>query len=81
MAVNLKERRTAVYVACEDFNFFWSERDVAQMEHMWREGLPVSDMAVAFRRDPDEVALLVMDRVRHGYIHKRRGGVYGDKRE
>jgi hypothetical protein len=72
---------TAVYVAGETLNFLWSAQDVVDFDRMWRQGVSVAEISTVFNRDPDEVVILVIDRVHGGYIHKRSGGVYGNKRE
>lgn len=76
----LKKRRRNVYVALEDMDFTWDEDEVSEFDRMWDEGLSVYDIARAFDRDPDEVALLVMDRVRAGMIEKRKNGIWGRRR-
>jgi hypothetical protein len=75
-----RHQRRMVYVALEDMNFIWDARDVEQFDHMWREGLSLIDIARALDRDPDEVALLVMDRARKGRVQSRRGGIFGNRR-
>lgn len=74
-----KERHTR-YIAGEDMDFVWCEREVREFDHMWRGGLSVWDIARAFDRDPDEVLILVIDRVRGGHIEPRKHGVYGRRR-
>jgi hypothetical protein len=58
-------------------NFVWDEREVLEFDHMWNEGLSIPDIARAFGRDPDEVAVLTIDRARRGHISKRAGGALG----
>jgi len=55
--------RLQIYVALEDLDFTWCER---------RE-IPVVG------RDPDEVAILIMDRVRKRLLRSRPGGVFGEE--
>lgn len=68
------------YIACEQVNFTWSDLDVLQADHMWREGLSIEDMAVAFNRPVNEVFILLLDRLDSGRIKKRRGGMFGNAR-
>lgn len=75
--VLLKHQRQNIYVACENFDFVWDERDVVEFDRMWNEGLSLYDIAKVFKRDPDEVAILVMDRAKQGFIKRRKGGVQG----
>ena len=71
------EERSKVYVACEEVNMIWDERDVVAFDSMWNEGLSIGDIANAFERDADEVVMLVMDRARKGFITRRQNGLYG----
>jgi len=75
--VELKHRRQNIYVACEDLDFVWDEKDVKQFDRMWEEGLSLPDIARAFGRDENEVAILAIDRRMKGYIQAREGGVWG----
>ncbi len=65
------------YVACENLDFTWSKDDVAALRELWREGHAVPDMAKYFKRKEEEVALLVIDQSRKGFIKQRRGGLLG----
>ena len=74
--------RLSVYVALEDVNFIWCEiTEIPIVEKMWREGAPIWEIAERVERDVDEVALLIMDRVRKGQIKPRPRGAYGRRRE
>jgi len=73
----LKKQRQKVYIACENLDFVWDEREVHEIEHMWSKGLSIHDIARSFGRDPDEVAILIVDRARQGKIKPRKGGVFG----
>jgi hypothetical protein len=68
------------YLACEHLNFRWDLNEVQQAEHMWREGLSVEDMAVAFKRPAKEVFILLLDRLEKDRIHTRHGGMFGNRR-
>jgi hypothetical protein len=69
-----------VYVVCDELNFDWLHRDIDAFRHMWSEGLSVDDIAKAFKRPVDEVAILVLDQARKGDIQIRGGGAYGNRR-
>ncbi|MDQ0876784.1 hypothetical protein QFZ77_005443 [Paenibacillus sp. V4I3] len=69
--------RLKIYIACEDVNMIWDERDVLAFDSMWNEGLSIEDIAKSFDRDADEIALLIMDRARRGLIKNRPNGVFG----
>jgi len=66
-----------VYIACEELNFLWREQDVEKVERLWREGYDIRAIAKAVRRHVDEVAVLIMDRVRYGALKRRPTGVFG----
>jgi hypothetical protein len=71
------KKRSHIYIALEDLNFIWDLRDVRELDEMWRRGFSLQYMAEYFERDPDEVALLLMDRLRRGRIRPRKGGIFG----
>lgn len=66
-----------LYIACEDIDYIWRERDVAEVERLWREGYDIRCIAAAVKRDVDEVLLLILDRARHGVLKRRPTGVFG----
>ncbi len=64
------------YVALEAgplFNFCWEPADVRKFIRMWDAGVPIYTIAQLLDRDPDEVAVLIIDLVRRGIIGERRG--------
>lgn len=77
--VFLKNQRQSIYIALEDMDFVWDEKDVATVDQMWSEGVSIWDIGKSFGRDPDEVALLIIDRKRKGFIGERPGGAWGGK--
>lgn len=74
-----KQHRGNIYIACEDYDFTWSETEVEAFRRMWAEGTPLDRIAVALRRHVNEVAILVIDQAEQGLIKKRPGGVFGSK--
>ena len=66
----MKRRRRNIYVACEDMDFTWDERQVYAVAEMYRKGATVYEIAndPGIDRDPDEVAILIMDLARQGVI-------------
>ena len=68
-----------IYLACENMNFIWGEAEVLEFEKLWRAGCGLFEIADKLRRDPDEVALLVIDRSRQLRIKPRLGGIWGDE--
>ena len=80
-ALYMKKASRRVYIALEDLDFSWDEADIPQVRYMWKKGLSIWDIARAFDRDPDEVAILIMDLVRKSQIRPRPRGAYGRRRE
>lgn len=82
MSLELDEEDTLSrsYIACDDMDFGWSHSEVASFRHMWIEGLSVDDIARAFDRPVDEIAILVIDQARQSKIKHRTGGIYGNRR-
>ncbi len=74
-----KKRRNTLYIACEDYDFTWSEDEIMQFRRMWRQGIPLPKMAVELKRHQNEVAILVIDQIEHNYIRPRKGGALGTK--
>ncbi|QPA33403.1 hypothetical protein [Thermaerobacillus caldiproteolyticus] len=75
----MKERYPETYLLFDDIDFYWDERDVLRFDHMWNEGYSLEDIATYFQRHEDEIALLVIDRARKGYIQPRPTGIRGVK--
>ncbi|MGG4560554.1 helix-turn-helix domain containing protein [Bacillus toyonensis] len=71
----LKESRLKIYIALEEANFIWDERDVIRFREMWKQGMSLPKMAKALRRHQAEVALLVIDQADKYLIEKRSIGL------
>ncbi|GIO63550.1 hypothetical protein [Paenibacillus cineris] len=65
------KKRQNIYLACEEMNFIWSEKEVGDFLKLWKEGRGIPQIAAYFDRDPDEVGLLVIDQARKGNIKTR----------
>ncbi|OOR67376.1 helix-turn-helix domain containing protein, partial [Bacillus cereus] len=50
---------------------FWDEDDVWRVQEAWNNNESVFAIGQRIERDPDEVALLLMDLARKGRIEKR----------
>ncbi|WP_308637696.1 helix-turn-helix domain-containing protein [Paenibacillus silvisoli] len=68
-----------LYLACEEMDFSWDEKEIFRFESLWRQGMAVFQIAKELRRDPDEVALLIIDRSRKKAIAPRKGGIWGEE--
>ncbi|MEN3132532.1 helix-turn-helix domain containing protein [Bacillus albus] len=71
----MKESRLKVYIALEEANFIWDERDVIRFREMWSQGISLPKMAKALRRHQAEVALLVIDQADKYMIENRPIGL------
>ena len=76
-----KKRRNTRYIACEDYDFTWSDEEIKRFRQMWRQGISLPNMAVELGRHQNEVAILVIDQEDKGYIRQRPGGVFGTEGE
>ncbi|EJS13436.1 hypothetical protein IKS_03515 [Bacillus cereus VDM062] len=67
----MKESRLKIYIALEEANFIWDERDIIRFREMWKQNMSLLEMAKALRRHQSEVALLVIDQVDKYMIENR----------
>lgn len=65
------------YIACETLNFVWDQPVIDQVKAMWRDGVSLEDIAAELQRDPDEVAILIIDQRRMNKIRLRTMGLWG----
>lgn len=71
----MKESRLKIYIAVEEANFIWDERDVIRFREMWNQGMSLPEMAEVLRRHQAEVALLVIDQADKYLIKNRPTGL------
>lgn len=74
---NTGKSRKNIYVALEDADMIWDEIEVKEFEKMWKQDVPVIDIAKHFKRAPLEVAILILDRADKGHIEQRPYGLEG----
>ena len=68
------------YIPLQDgprFDFEWSPAVVRELVRMWQAGICLSIMAETVQRDPDELAVLIIDLRRRNIIKDRPGGAWG----
>jgi len=77
--IDLKKWRPheELYIALSELDFSWYPDEVERVKKLWRYGLHIADIAEQLKRDPDEVAILIMDLARQKIIKPRKGGVFG----
>lgn len=59
------------------FEWRWEERKVLEFDDLWKAGFSIWRISKHFKRDPDEVLVLALDRIRGGKIKDRAGGLSG----
>lgn len=73
---------TADYIALledEKIEFGWSQEELLRFRKAWAAGQSGDRIAKELRRDPDEVAILIISLRRQDLINTRPGGWKGDK--
>jgi len=65
------------YIALDDLNLDWKRGQVDAFDQLWIEGYSLEYISGKLKREVDEVALLLMDRCRKGYVEKRKTGIEG----
>lgn len=71
--------RQSLYLACEEMNFVWDQKEIEDFKTLWREGISVEKIGFVLNRDPDEVLLLAIDQSRNRMIKRRSGGLLGSE--
>ena len=66
-------------IILEDLDFSWEQKQIDRAIYLWGEGFGVPDIAADFKRDLDEVFLLMLHLSREGKIKKRVGYFWGGK--
>jgi len=76
----MKKSRKKIYIACEHYDFTWSDEELKAFRHLWREGKSIPQISVELRRHQNEVAILAIDQAERKYIQPRPGGMLGSIR-
>ncbi|MEN1938947.1 helix-turn-helix domain-containing protein [Paenibacillus sp. 102] len=71
----MKNSRRNLYVALEELDMLWDEDDILLVREAWKNNESVFTIGEKLQRDPDEVALLIMDLARKNVIRKRPIGL------
>ncbi|MCM3111654.1 helix-turn-helix domain containing protein [Lederbergia lenta] len=74
----LHNKYSKIYIACENFNFIWTEDEVFDFECMWDEGKTLLEIAEYFNRPEMEILFLAADRAELDKITDRKGGLIGE---
>lgn len=62
-----------IYIACEEMDFTWTKEKLQEFSKLWKKGLGLMEIAEHLDRDPDEVAMLIMD---HGRLNKIKPSIH-----
>lgn len=66
-----------MYIACEELNFLWGEKQVEVAVELWKSGYSVVQMAKELKRTQAEVVILILDLSMQKRIKQRLGGLWG----
>lgn len=69
------------YIACEQYRFDWTDKDLKIFRTLWRQGVHIADIAEKLRRKPAEVAFLVIDQADRNKIGQRPGACWGEPKK
>lgn len=75
----MTKKREQVYIALEDIDFIWDEKEVKKFILMWNSDFPVEKIAKKLNRPIDDVAMLVYDQALKSKIEPRDGGLMGEE--
>lgn len=51
-----------------DIKWKWTGLEVAEFEELWEKGIGPREQAEHFKCDPDDIAIMIIDRARKGFI-------------
>ncbi|OXL83156.1 hypothetical protein BCV73_08750 [Paenibacillus sp. SSG-1] len=63
-----EKTRNKIYIALEEVDMIWDTDEVEDFRRLWRQGKTILEISRFFKRDPDEIALLIMDQAQKGLI-------------
>lgn len=75
----ITKKRNTIYIALEDINFDWRDKEVQKVRMMWESDYPIKDIAKKLRRPIDDVAMLIYDQALKRKIKPREGGLMGEE--
>lgn len=69
-----------IYIILDDLEFAWKVSHIEKVKRMWKEGNSFKEICEEFKRDPDEIFLLLFHLARSSIIQKRDGFIWGIKK-
>lgn len=55
--------------------------ELKEVARLWKNGVHLGVIAEKVKRDPDDIAILIISLVRRGKVKKRTGGAYGEPKK
>jgi hypothetical protein len=75
----LHHKRSTVHVALEtieDTEWFWSPNEIKRFDELWKQGMPLTQMAKELGRSEIAVLLESLDRLYEGKIKARKWKIW-----
>lgn len=72
--------RRNIVIVCEELDHVWDESDIDEFLRLWEEDYTVHQIASYFKRQPKEVALLLINTFTEQRLRKLIGFQWGEKR-
>lgn len=71
----MKKSRRNLYIALEELDLVFDEREVIRLQQMWKEGKGILEIAKELGRHQLEIAALIMDQADKNKIKSRPMGL------
>lgn len=66
-------------IVCEELNHIWDQSEIDEFLRLWEEGYTVHQIASYFKRQPKEVALLLINTFSEYRLRRLIGYQWGEK--
>ena len=73
----MKNGRTNTYIALEELDFIWCEKEIKNFRSMWKAGYDIWKIAEKLGRSVHDVFMLAYDQHLKGKIDTRKGAIFG----
>lgn len=71
----MTKERNKLYIACENVDFIWSDKDIRIFKRMWNDGKPFLDICKRLGRPQKDVQMLMIDLAEKDQIKQRKRGL------
>lgn len=75
----LKQQRIKINVSLEDLEdteWFWSNTEIRKLDAMWKQDMPMTEIAEELRRSEVAVFLQCLDRISKGALKPRNWSIW-----